>query len=397
MPTPDLPSAGEPLDPPSVVFQTLAEPQGTVTEPPADPPPHPRDLSATCPLAIQGYAVEGVLGYGGMGVVYKAWDTRINRPVALKMMIGGRYGDPIGRVRFQIEAEVVAQLQHTNVVQLYEFGVHDGQPFVALEFVGGGSLAEKLKAGGALSPVAAAEMVAKIADAVAAAHAKGIIHRDLKPHNILLTPDGEPKVTDFGLARVGESDMTATGAVLGTPAYMAPEQAAGRTREVGTASDVYALGVVLYELATGRRPFDGPPEQVVIQHIMDEPVAPRSLSRNIPWDFQTICLKCLAKDPKKRYPAAALAADLRAFLDGRPITARPVGTLERVAKWGRRNPWRAAAVGAAVTAVLGTVSAAVVVERNREAARRTAEDRAIDDLIADKAHQVVEALTVADT
>ena len=191
---------------------------------------------------IPGYEIVGELGRGGMGVVYKARQTTLNRPVAIKMILGGKYTDPLAQARFLVEAEVIARLSHPHVVQVFEFGRCDDQPYFVLEFVSGGTLAEKRKEVGRFAPRDAAAMVAKLAGAMAAAHALGVVHRDLKPANVLLADTGEPKVTDFGLAKVGDAGATASGAVLGTPSYMPPEQAAGRTKEVGTPADVYALG-----------------------------------------------------------------------------------------------------------------------------------------------------------
>ncbi len=308
---------------------------------------------------IPGYGVEAEIARGGMGVVFKARQLRLNRPVAIKMILGGKYHDPATHVRFTIEAEAVAQLDHPHVVGVYEFGTHENLPFFVLEYVSGGTLAGKLKRDGPSAPRVGAELVVKLADGIAAAHAKGIVHRDLKPANVLLTEAGEPKIADFGLAKIGQSDMTATGAVMGTPSYMSPEQAAGRVLEVGTHSDVYALGAILYELLTGRPPFRGDSVMATIQQVLTlEPNRLRVVDPTIPRDLETICLKCLEKDPRKRFPTAdALAADLQAFLDGKPITARPVGTMEQTWKWMKRNPGLGAAVAAAVLAlIVGSVA-----------------------------------------
>ena len=316
---------------------------------------------------IPGYTVEAEVARGGMGVVYRARHLRLNRPAAIKMILGGKYHDPMARIRFLVEAEAVAALDHPHVVHVHEFGTHENLPFFALEFVGGGTLAQKLKRDGKPPPRAAAELVVKLADGIASAHAKGIVHRDLKPSNVLLTEAGEPKVADFGLAKVGQSDMTATGAVMGTPSYMSPEQAAGRVRDVGTPTDVYALGAILYELLTGRPPFLGASSMETIQQVLTrEPERPRGIEASIPRDLETIGLKCLAKEPPKRYATAAeLGADLRAYLDGRPIAARPVGRIERAVKWVTRNPVVTAMAAAVVLAL--TVGTTVSYLKYRDA------------------------------
>ncbi|MCE9566785.1 MAG: SUMF1/EgtB/PvdO family nonheme iron enzyme [Planctomycetes bacterium] len=378
----------------------------TVTQTQPEPKP-----SLTHPfLAIPGYEILGELGRGGMGVVYKARHVRLNRPTAIKMLLGGQYANPIAQVRFLVEAEVVAQIQHVHVVRVFEFGQHDGQPFFALEFVEGGTLAGKLKSVTRFAPRDAARMVAKLADAIAAAHAKGIVHRDLKPANVLLDENGQPKVTDFGLAKVGTSEMTLSGAIVGTPSYMSPEQASGRTKEVGTPTDVYALGCILYELLTGRPPFKGESPMETIQQVRtSEPMRPRSVVSAIPRDLETICLKCLEKDVKKRYSTAAeLEADLWRYLDGRPITARPVSSLERVGKWASRNPARAIATGVSILVLIATLIAANEVQKQQEADRFAVEKQRADDRIqseqqrtADlrttRAESLVRALSTAST
>ncbi|MCE9566699.1 MAG: SUMF1/EgtB/PvdO family nonheme iron enzyme [Planctomycetes bacterium] len=369
-----------------------------------------QETAARHPPTVPGYQLLSELGRGGMGVVYRALQTRLNRPTAIKMLLGGQFADPIASVRFLVEAEVVAQIQHPNVVQVFEFGQADGQPFFALEFLTGGTLSGKLQNAGRFAPRDAAEMVAKLADGIAAAHAKGIVHRDLKPANVLIDDHGEPKVTDFGLAKVGTSDMTATGAIMGTPSYMSPEQAAGKTKEVGTTTDVYALGTILYELLAGRVPFKGDTVMETIHHVLTrEPVRLRVAVPNIPRDLETICLKCLEKEPKKRYSTAeALATDLRAFLGGRPITARPVGSVERMVKWMKRNPGRAAGIAASMLVLVGFGVSANEVRKQREDDRFAAEKQRADDRIAaeekrladlrsTRADALVESLSEADT
>jgi WD40 repeat protein len=310
---------------------------------------------------VPGYEILGELGRGGMGVVYQARDVRLNRPVAVKWLHAGGVEELL---RFRIEAEAVARLAHPNIVQIYEIGEEQGRPYLVLELVEGGSLEQF--AGRPLPARAAAALVETLARAIHHAHERGIIHRDLKPANILLPSrrasilacpgDGgqagclpyEPKITDFGVAkRLGASSgATQTGDVLGTPGYMAPEQAAGRNDLLGPATDVYALGVILYELLTGRPPLKGPgPLETLLLVRAKEPVSPRRLVPQIPRDLETICLKCLHKEPVRRYATALdLAEDLRRFLDGEPIRAKPVGPVERGVKWARRHPTAAALV-----------------------------------------------------
>jgi hypothetical protein len=328
------------------------------------------DAGATAPPAtglpqIPGYEVEAVLGRGGMGVVYKARHLALKRTVALKMLAAGRShtGD---RARFRAEAEAVARLQHPNIVQIHEVSEADGRPFFALEYVPGGSLAERL-AGQLLPPRDTARLVAALAEAMHLAHSRNLVHRDLKPANVLLAgeitaPVGQcqPKVTDFGLARQLDADsgQTFDGTVMGTPSYMAPEQAEGRTRSAGPAADVYALGAILYECLTGRPPFKGATLLETLEQVRSrEPAAPSSLNKQTPRDLETICVKCLRKEPERRYSSAQeLADDLERFVRGEPVAARPVGRLERVAKWMRRNPTVAGlSAVAALALVAGTV------------------------------------------
>jgi WD40 repeat protein len=292
-----------------------------------------------------------------MGVVYQARHTKLNRVVALKMVLSGEYASGDDLARFLGEARAVAQVQHPNVVQLLEAGEHDGLPYFTLEFIEGGTLAGKLD-GTPLPSEEAARLVEGLARGVHRAHECGVVHRDLKPANVLLTKDGTPKITDFGLAKKveGGAGLTRTGAVVGTPSYMAPEQAGhlsgAQVPPVGPSADVYALGAILYECLTGRPPFKGPTTlETLRQVVADDPVAPSRLQPGTPGDLETICLKCLHKDPARRYARAdELADDLRRFLAGEPIRARPAGSVERVLKWGRRRPTAAALLAVSVLA-----------------------------------------------
>jgi serine/threonine-protein kinase len=268
---------------------------------------------------IPGHEIHKELGRGAMGVVYRARQTSLNRLVALKVILAGGHAGPDERARFRREAEAVARLQHPNVVQIHEVGEHGGTPFISLEFVAGGSLDKKIN-GTPLPASQAAQLVETLAGAVHAAHEQGIIHRDLKPANVLLTVDGTPKVTDFGLAKrlpgqaagsAGEPAALATdgqtqsGAIVGTPSYMAPEQAGGKSKDIGPAADVYALGAILYELLTGRPPFRAEtPLDTILQVVSTDPVPPRRLQAKVPRDLETICLKCLQKEKSKRYGSA---------------------------------------------------------------------------------------------
>jgi serine/threonine protein kinase len=290
--------------------------------------------------AAADYEILGLLGRGGMGVVYKARQVGLNRLVALKMILAGSHASSEELLRFKIEAEAVAELQHPNIVQVYDFGQRDGRPFFSLEYLDGGSLQQQLD-GTPRDPRWCALLIETLARAMDFAHHRGIVHRDLKPANILMTADGTPKITDFGLAKrfLEESGQTGTEAILGTPTYMAPEQAQGN-KNIGPPADVYALGAILYDVLTGRPPFKGATALDTIQMVQTaDPVPPSRWQAKLPRDLETICLKCLEKEPAKRYPtAAALADDLLAFLERRPIQARPVGVLERAWKWTARRP-----------------------------------------------------------
>jgi eukaryotic-like serine/threonine-protein kinase len=283
---------------------------------------------------VPGYEIIGELGRGGMGIVYKARQLSLNRLVALKMLPGGAYAEQHELVRFLNEAEAVAAVRHPHVVQVYEYGQCGARPYFAMEYLGGGSLVDLIQKSGRLAPAPAAALLEKVARGVQAAHDLGIVHRDIKPQNVLLGEDGEPKVTDFGLAKRGTStDLTRTGAVMGTPHYMAPEQAAGKTKFVGPAADIYALGVILYQCLTGRTPFNADDTvQLLVRVVEDEPPSIRQLAPGVPRDLEAICLKCLRKEPHARYASAGeLADDLRRFLNGEPVAARSTGMFGKVA------------------------------------------------------------------
>ncbi|HEY7424219.1 MAG TPA: serine/threonine-protein kinase [Gemmataceae bacterium] len=329
-------------------------------------------------IRVPGYEILDVLGRGGMGIVYKARQLSLNRIVALKMILSGGHASSDALGRFYSEAKAVARLQHPNIVQIYEIGHSGDHPYFSLEYLEGGCLQQQM-AQMSEDTRRTAQLMETVARAVHHAHRQRIIHRDLKPGNILLSADGTPKITDFGLAKQVEEDssQTRTGAILGTPAYMAPEQARGGGREIGPAADIYALGAVLYDLLTGRPPFEGSTVLATLQMVQSaEPVPPRHLRSAIPADLQTICLKCLHKAPARRYLTAQdLADDLRRFLDGQPILARPTPVWERMLKWARRRPAQAALLVSGV-AVLFTLLVALVREtKNQRDLTKLAQDK----------------------
>ena len=297
---------------------------------------------------------------GGMGVVYKARQVSLNRIVAVKMILAGQLASEAEVKRFRTEAEAAANLQHPNIVAIHEIGEHQGQHYFSMDYVKGKSLSELVHArGGPVAPEKAAQLVKTIAEAIQYAHQRGILHRDLKPQNVLMDGREQPRITDFGLAKqiARDSNLTATGAVLGSPSYMAPEQAAGHQAQVGPASDVYALGAILYFLLTGRAPFVGAtPLKTMLKVVEDDPPPPRKVRANVPVDLETICLKCLEKSPERRYATArALAEELGRFMSHDPILARPVSAWRKAENWVRRRPWALTGVAMLVIVLLSSL------------------------------------------
>jgi WD40 repeat protein/serine/threonine protein kinase len=303
---------------------------------------------------VPGYTILGRLGKGGMGIVYKARHEKLHRVVALKMILAGEHADADMLGRFHVEAQAVARLRHPNIVEIYDVGVANGLPYIALEYLPGGSLKQLFRQG-PQTPRRSAELLAALAQAVHTAHLAGIVHRDLKPSNILLAEDGTAKVSDFGLAkRCEEPGQTQTGQILGTPEYMAPEQARGESKSVGPAADVYALGAILYEALTGHPPFQGTVIVETLQKVQsDEPVPPRQRAAGVPADLETVCLKALRKEPGDRYPTAReFAEELDRFLHDEPVRARPLSRLEMVFRWCRRKPTLAGLLAASIGLLL---------------------------------------------
>ena len=360
---------------------TLGGKAGEPTGPePPEPPTLPYRESHTAGAWIEAgrqfgdYELLKEIGRGGMGVVFKARQISLDRIVAVKMILPGPRANADDLVRFRLEAEANAQLRHPNIVTVHEVGEICGQPFYSMDFVEGTSLSQRL-AQGPLPSRQAARFVMLIARALHYAHSHGIVHRDVKPSNILLDTCDEPHITDFGLAkRIGaDSGCTRTGAVMGTPSYMAPEQAAGKTKELGPPCDIYGVGAVLYELLTGRPPFRSETPVDTIMHVLEhEPVPPRLLNHKVDRDLETICLKCLQKDPKLRYTNAhALAEDLNRYLNGESISARSFNMIDRLTRtldrsqydvefqnWGSMLMWFSVMVFTAQLATFAVVQAA---------------------------------------
>jgi WD40 repeat protein len=326
------------------------------------------------------YEIIRELARGGMGVVFEARQLSLNRKVALKMILAGQLANETDVKRFYTEAEAAANLDHPAIVPIFEIGHHEGQHYFSMGFVEGQSLAHRLS-DGPLPVREAADLIRRVSEGIEYAHGRGVIHRDLKPANILLDMSGNPRVTDFGLAKKVQSDsgLTGSGQIMGTPSYMPPEQAGGNRGDVGPAADVYALGATFYALVTGRPPFQAATAmETVIQVISEEPVPPRRLNALIPRDLDTICLKCLEKEPERRYTSArSLADELNRFLAGEPIVARPVGLAERAVKWIRRKPVVAALIALVVATGLLGLSGIILEWRAAVAARHDAQHQAL--------------------
>ena len=350
---------------------------------------------------VTGYNLLGELGRGGMGVVYKAHHLKLKRTVALKMILSGLHASDEDMRRFRLEAESVAKLQHPNIVQIYEVSEHEGRPYIALEFADGGTLDGKI-AGKPQNADESAELVESLSDAMQLAHENDIIHRDLKPANILLTTEGIPRITDFGLAKRMDDDskQTKSGALLGTPSYMAPEQAGGKSDSIGPPADIYALGAILYHMLTGRPPFQAASALDTIILVLDEePVAPRKLNPLLAADLETICLKCLEKDIHRRYQTAAeLGHDLNRFLAGEPILARPVTMVERSWKWAKRRPAVAGMISVSATALLILIVGGVwynsQLEKSLVEAQTAQQNESNQRIIAEDAKEIAEVRRV---
>jgi tetratricopeptide (TPR) repeat protein/RIO-like serine/threonine protein kinase len=359
-------------------------------------PFHPvLDLPGTARERIGPYDILGELGRGGMGVVYRALDPALGRPVALKMILDASRADPEELERFHREARAAARLHHPGIVQVYGTGVHEGRPYIAFELIEGESL-EALLNRKQLSPRRTAELVRKVALALDHAHREGILHRDVKPANVLLDRSGEPHLTDFGLARTESASLklTRTGEILGTPAYMAPEQADGTPGAQGPWTDIYALGGVLYRALAGRPPFEGGGAAALIVKVLtQEPEPPRRVRPTVHPDLETIALRCLEKDPKRRYPSVGdVALELGRFLEGEPIAARPPSLRESLARWMGRNRALSVAVVALGLVVASAIVAGLVfkVRRNRELADHARELELKNEELADKNRELAD-------
>ncbi len=374
-----------------------ASPQETVDHVPRPPLASSAQRNSALNVRVPGYEILDELGRGGMGIVYRARQEGLNRLVALKMIRAGEHASADLIERFRAEAEAVAKFQHPHIVQIHEVGELRGLPYFSLEYVDGEPLSQECR-GVPVMPERAAELLETVARAMHYAHGHGILHRDLKPANILMTRDGVPKISDFGLVKQLETDggQTSTGAVLGTPSFMPPEQARGEP-QLTTLADVYSLGAVLYNLLTGRPPFlSATMVDTVIQVLNEDPVPPSRLQPTTPQDLETICLKCLQKEPANRYASAEdLAEDLRRFRTGEPIHARPVGISERVWRWCRRNP-RIAATSAlagllALVLMIGGPIASAVIYQQKQLAVEAGDQATISEQNAVKARNAAVA------
>jgi serine/threonine protein kinase len=354
----DLPvDAPEGLCPRCLLQQGIGEGSGSSAHARNEPTLAPRTADSGGPTPgsrlryFGDYELLDEIARGGMGIVWKARQTSLKRDVALKMIRNGALAGSDEVARFLREAEAAANLQHPNIVAIHEVGEHGGQHYFSMDYVAGRDLGSLVKEG-PLSPRSAARYVKIIAEAVHFAHQRGTLHRDLKPQNVLIDAGDQPRITDFGLAKLMKDDshLTQSGVVMGSPSYMPPEQASGSQGDVGPASDVYSLGAILYELLTGRPPFRGStPMATLCAVLQEEPTAPRRLKADVPPDLETICLKCLEKSPSARYPTArALAEDLDRFLNAEPIQARPASPLRKALSWARRHPSALAALAALV-------------------------------------------------
>jgi WD40 repeat protein/tRNA A-37 threonylcarbamoyl transferase component Bud32 len=390
-------------------WKRLQQDRADVPEPPADFLDRLKRTTLVVPSSpgtwptVPGYVIESVLGHGGMAVVYKARQVGLNRLVALKMILAGKHARSSARARFKAEAEAVARLRHPNIVQVHEIGEHDGLPYFSMTLMEGGTLAQTIVRGqwATLDKDGyrrVAELIETLARAIHHAHQQGVVHRDLKPANVLLDTEdpllGTPKITDFGLALYQDDSAARThsGDILGTPSYMAPEQAQGRRGDVGPASDIHALGAILYELLTGRRPFAAATAvDTLVQVSFEEPLPPRRLQYGLPLDLETICLKCLRKLPQQRYATALdLAEDLRRFRNGEPIRARPITAVERTVKWARRRPVVAALLaGIVLVTTLGFAGISVALWQTRLAEQNEASQRQAAEAALDRAERSV--------